>query len=66
MTDNTLGNNKQLPFVSKQLVDYLQEAFPVKLSKRDDTDFDRGAAFGKQELIELLSLMYEQQTVKSK
>lgn len=53
-----------LPVVSRDLVEALEKQFPVVLSKKEDDDFDRGVAWGKQEVISFLKTVNKKQLAK--
>ena len=55
---------QQLPTIPAGLVEALKQLHPVKLSERDDTDFDRGVAWGKQEMINYIAALYAKQRQK--
>ena len=54
-------NYQQFPFVSQDLIDTLQNIYPIKLSTKEDDDFDRGVAYGRQSIIETLKIVRDKQ-----
>ena len=47
-------NYQEFPHFSQALIEALEKQYPITLSKRDDTDWDRGVAKGRQDVIDLL------------
>lgn len=53
--------HQEFPHISKELIEALETQFPIMLSKRDDTDWDRGVAYGRQDVINLLKQLKTKQ-----
>ena len=52
---------QQFPQVNQNIVNALKKQFPIKLSRKEDTEFDRGDAWGVQRVIGFLQTVVDKQ-----
>lgn len=52
------------PIVSQDLLEELEQMYPIKLSGKEDDDFDRGVMWGRQDVINRLKAIRKKQTNK--
>ena len=57
----TKTDNSFSAFVSDELVRELKKFYKVSLSRKDDTDWDRGVVWGHQEVIDYLEVVSARQ-----
>lgn len=51
----------QVPFVTKELVEYLERIFPNKMPTHELSQFELGKLAGGVQVTEVLRMLYEEQ-----